>query len=159
MVKIKICVHPLPDPRHHAFSLLDALMKNYEMTTGLLKGRDMMKCYQDVPQVVQCELILQSNKLYIVFCIVFDCALLYLLTTVLLHLLQLFYSFFKSLIGKDVVVELKNDLRLDIINTFLTSYLCYVVLSYIKSACHLANWRIPDSSILAYARKPKTSVF
>lgn len=26
--------------------------------------------------------------------------------------LQLFYSFFKSLVGKDVVVELKNDLRL-----------------------------------------------
>jgi len=25
--------------------------------------------------------------------------------------LQLFYSFFKSLVGKDVVVELKNDLR------------------------------------------------
>jgi len=25
---------------------------------------------------------------------------------------QLFYSFFKSLVGKDVVVELKNDLRL-----------------------------------------------
>jgi small nuclear ribonucleoprotein (snRNP)-like protein len=24
---------------------------------------------------------------------------------------QLFYSFFKSLVGKDVVVELKNDLR------------------------------------------------
>ena len=27
-------------------------------------------------------------------------------------ILQLFYSFFKSLVGKDVVVELKNDLRL-----------------------------------------------
>ncbi len=28
------------------------------------------------------------------------------------HLIpQLFYSFFKSLVGKDVVVELKNDLR------------------------------------------------
>jgi hypothetical protein len=27
------------------------------------------------------------------------------------HLFQLFYSFFKSLVGKDVVVELKNDLR------------------------------------------------
>lgn len=26
-------------------------------------------------------------------------------------LLQLFYSFFKSLTGKEVVVELKNDLR------------------------------------------------
>ena len=31
--------------------------------------------------------------------------------------LQLFYSFFKSLVGKDVVVELKNDLR------FVQSYL------------------------------------
>lgn len=28
-----------------------------------------------------------------------------------LFCLQLFYSFFKSLVGKDVVVELKNDLR------------------------------------------------
>lgn len=27
------------------------------------------------------------------------------------YVLQLFYSFFKSLVGKDVVVELKNDLR------------------------------------------------
>uniref|UniRef100_A0A670HM96 U6 snRNA-associated Sm-like protein LSm2 n=1 Tax=Podarcis muralis TaxID=64176 RepID=A0A670HM96_PODMU len=27
--------------------------------------------------------------------------------------LWLFYSFFKSLVGKDVVVELKNDLRYD----------------------------------------------
>ncbi|CDQ96758.1 unnamed protein product [Oncorhynchus mykiss] len=27
-------------------------------------------------------------------------------------LLQLFYSFFKSLVGKDVVVELKNDLSI-----------------------------------------------
>ena len=26
------------------------------------------------------------------------------------YFLQLFYSFFKSLVGKDVVVELKNDL-------------------------------------------------
>lgn len=26
-------------------------------------------------------------------------------------LFQLFYSFFKSLVGKDVIVELKNDLR------------------------------------------------
>ena len=26
-------------------------------------------------------------------------------------LFQLFYSFFKSLVGKEVIVELKNDLR------------------------------------------------
>ena len=26
------------------------------------------------------------------------------------HFLQLFYSFFKSLVGKEVIVELKNDL-------------------------------------------------
>jgi hypothetical protein len=30
---------------------------------------------------------------------------------IILYLFQLFYSFFKSLVGKDVVVELKNDLR------------------------------------------------
>ena len=30
---------------------------------------------------------------------------------------QLFYSFFKSLVGKDVVVELKNDLRWAIIES------------------------------------------
>lgn len=30
---------------------------------------------------------------------------------VIIIVLQLFYSFFKSLVGKDVVVELKNDLR------------------------------------------------
>uniref|UniRef100_A0A8C4HMK6 U6 snRNA-associated Sm-like protein LSm2 n=1 Tax=Dicentrarchus labrax TaxID=13489 RepID=A0A8C4HMK6_DICLA len=33
---------------------------------------------------------------------------------------QLFYSFFKSLVGKDVVVELKNDLRLGYLNIKLT---------------------------------------
>uniref|UniRef100_A0A8C4HMH4 U6 snRNA-associated Sm-like protein LSm2 n=1 Tax=Dicentrarchus labrax TaxID=13489 RepID=A0A8C4HMH4_DICLA len=32
----------------------------------------------------------------------------------------LFYSFFKSLVGKDVVVELKNDLRLGYLNIKLT---------------------------------------
>jgi len=31
---------------------------------------------------------------------------------ILYHLVQLFYSFFKSLVGKDVVVELKNDLSI-----------------------------------------------
>lgn len=30
------------------------------------------------------------------------------------EIFQLFYSFFKSLVGKDVVVELKNDLRWDV---------------------------------------------
>lgn len=34
---------------------------------------------------------------------------------------QLFYSFFKSLIGKDVVVELKNDLRYAITTALLLS--------------------------------------
>lgn len=33
---------------------------------------------------------------------------------------QLFYSFFKSLVGKDVVVELKNDLRLVFVFNSLT---------------------------------------
>ena len=34
--------------------------------------------------------------------------------TITIIFLQLFYSFFKSLVGKEIIVELKNDLRLDI---------------------------------------------
>lgn len=36
--------------------------------------------------------------------------------------LQLFYSFFKSLVGKDVVVELKNDLRYCILSSQLVFF-------------------------------------
>ena len=34
---------------------------------------------------------------------------------------QLFFSFFKSLVGKDVVVELKNDLRL-VVNVLMIMF-------------------------------------
>ena len=43
--------------------------------------------------------------------IVKDLVLLNLFLMIYKYLFQLFYSFFKSLVGKDVVVELKNDLR------------------------------------------------
>eukprot|EP00064_Thunnus_orientalis_P003657 superscaffoldBa00000309_g3668 len=39
---------------------------------------------------------------------------------------MLFYSFFKSLVGKDVVVELKNDLSLRILTSSLFSMFQYL---------------------------------
>ena len=50
-----------------------------------------------------------AHKLLLFFFFFFKCALFS--HCIMLFLFQLFYSFFKSLVGKDVVVELKNDLR------------------------------------------------
>lgn len=62
-----------------------------------------------------------------VFAMYFGWYSLFIYMPVYLHiyiflLLQLFYSFFKSLIGKDVVVELKNDLRYVFLYVLMNMY-------------------------------------
>ena len=39
--------------------------------------------------------------------------------------LQLFYSFFKSLVGKDVIIELKNDLRSVLTINYCSGHVVY----------------------------------
>ncbi|KAK6469642.1 U6 snRNA-associated Sm-like protein LSm2, partial [Huso huso] len=59
---------------------------------------------------------------------------------------QLFYSFFKSLVGKDVVVELKNDLS-DLLRV-----------THSESVAELGlNWE-PRSTIVVFAYVPQLSV-